>query len=66
MQVQQVADVLVNNVIEFRIKTVYGRDVMYIASDHATAIERLTGKKTIDFEDKKNLESLGFIFTQVF
>ena len=66
MNTQQVADVLVNNVIEYRQKDVYGKTNTYIVSEHAQAIAKLTGKKTIDTSDMKALESLGFVFNRVF
>lgn len=56
----------ISKIIDYRIKTVYGRDHLYIASEHATAIETLTGKKTIDWTDVHALESLGFTFNRVF
>lgn len=66
MMTTQIADVLVNNVITYRIKNVYGRDNIYIISEHHAAIKQLTGKETIDNNDMKVLESLGFVFERGF
>lgn len=66
MNTNQLDTVVANMVIEFRIKQVYGKDTLYIASEHAKAIAALTGKKTIDWTDVHSLELLGFKFTQVF
>ena len=53
-------------VLEDRIKSVYGEDKTYLAnSDAASAILRLTGRKTLTATDRKALEALGFTFTQV-
>ena len=66
MQVQQIADVLVNNVIDYQIRNVYGRDNIYIKSEHAKFIETLTRRKTVDHTDLKALEALGFVLNRVF
>ena len=65
MNTKQMADVLVNNVIDFKVKNVYGRENIYIVSEHAEYIESLTRRKTIDSSDMKALELLGFVFRQV-
>lgn len=62
----QIADVLVNNVITYRIKNVYGKENIYVISEHHAAIKALTGKETIDHKDMKALESLGFVFERGF
>jgi hypothetical protein len=56
----------VNVVIEYRIKNVYGRENIYITSEHAKFVKILTKKETIDGTDMGALESLGFTFTRVF
>lgn len=59
MQVQQIADVLVNNVIDYQIRNVYGRENIYIMSEHAKLIETLTRRKTVDHTDLKALEAIS-------
>lgn len=52
--------------IEYYKKNVYGNDYLYIKDKMtATAIQMLTGKKTITEIDKSNLEYLGCTFIQV-
>lgn len=51
--------------ISYVVRSVYGKDNMYIVSQHAEAIARLTGKKTIDNADMQSLSALGFTFKQV-
>ena len=52
--------------IEYRIRSVYGEDRMYLVDpDMAAAIQRLTGCKTVTLGHKKALESMGFKLTQV-
>lgn len=58
--------ILLSRTIEYRIKSVYGRENIYITSDHAKFVKIITGKETIDYNDMKALESLGFTFTRVF
>jgi len=56
-----------NKPIEYYTKSNYGRILMYIKnSEKAEVISRLTGKKTIDESDIKNLQLLGCSFKQVF
>ena len=56
-----------NKPIEYYTKSNYGRILMYIKnSGKAEVISRLTGKKTIDESDIKNLQLLGCSFKQVF
>ena len=56
-----------NKTIEYYTKSNYGRILMYIKnSEKAEVISRLTGKKTIDESDIKNLQLLGCSFKQVF
>jgi len=57
---------LVNKTIEYRIKNVYGRENIYVASEHAKFIKVLTRKETIDHTDIHALESLGFTFNRIF
>ena len=47
-------------IITIEKRNVYGNELIYIVSNHAEAIRRLTGKKTIDQNDIANLEQLGF------
>ena len=52
--------------IKFYAKSNYGRINFYIKDEKvAKVISNLTGKKTIDEFDIKNLEKLGFTFTEV-
>ena len=51
---------ILSNIIKIETKSVYGNDLMYIVSEHAEAIQNLTGKKTIDASDMKQLRTLGF------
>lgn len=55
-----------NTVIEYRIKSVYGKDSRYIVDPViAGAVKTLTGKMTLLDADMKALEVLGFTFKQV-
>ena len=47
-------------IITIEKRNVYGNELIYIVSNHAEAIRRLTGKKTIDQNDIATLEKLGF------
>ena len=58
-QLKQMETIL-SNIIKIETKSVYGNDLMYIVSEHAEAIQNLTGKKTIDASDMKQLRTLGF------
>ena len=51
---------ILSNIIKIETKSVYGNDLVYIVSEHAEAIQNLTGKKTIDASDMKQLRTLGF------
>ena len=60
--------------LQYRIKSVYGRDVMYLVADgpgggeehlKIMAVHKLTGRKSLTDSDKAALEALGFSFTQV-
>ena len=53
-------ETILSNIIKIETKSVYGNDLMYIVSEHAEAIQSLTGKKTIDALDMKQLRTLGF------
>lgn len=46
--------------IRIESKSVYGRTNYYIISEHANHIAGLTGKKTVDLRDVRNLQALGF------
>ena len=53
--------------LDFRIKTVYGVDKMYLVdASIAREIEKLTGCKTVTDLQYGALESLGFTFRRVF
>ena len=49
--------------IEVRIN--YGKQDIYVVSEHAEAIRNLTNKKTINACDMRQLETLGFVIEQV-
>ena len=49
-----------NQIITIEKRNVYGNELIYVVSDHAKAINKLTGKKTIDASDIATLEELGF------
>lgn len=52
-----------NAVIQVERKSHYGNEPLtYVVSDHAQAIQTLTGKKTINADHIKALKALGFIF----
>ena len=52
--------------IEYYKKNVYGNDYYYIKDVKiASAVQMLTGKKTISEMDKESLEYLGCTFVQV-
>ena len=53
-------ETILSNIIKIETKSVYGNDLMYVVSEHAEAIQNLTGKKTIDASDIKQLKTLGF------
>lgn len=55
-------ETILSNIIKIETKSVYGNDLMYVVSEHAEAIQNLTGKKTIDASDIKQLKALGFTF----
>ena len=50
------------NIINVEIKSHYGTEHIYITSDHAEAVQRLTGRKTITKGDIDALKKLGFTF----
>jgi hypothetical protein len=52
--------------LQYRIKQVYGNDMMYPANDVAEIIVRLTGKKTLDENALKQAAQLGFESERVF
>ena len=47
------------SVVEVKTKSVYGKDLMYVVSDNADTIKKLTGKKTVDRRDIAALIALG-------
>lgn len=49
-----------SNVIRVGIKNNYGKETMYVISEHPYAVAQLTGKKTIDRRDIEALKQLGF------
>jgi hypothetical protein len=66
MNALTIPEVDISKVIEYRIKSVYGRENKYVSSNHACWIKTLTRKETIDTCDMIALEALGFTFTRVF
>lgn len=52
--------------LQYRIKQVYGNDMMYPANDIAETIVKLTGKKTLDETALKLSSQLGFENERVF
>lgn len=55
-----------NNTIKIYIKSVWGNDNIYIASEeHIEPVRMLTGKVTIDRNDIEALKALGLSFEQV-
>jgi hypothetical protein len=61
----QTNETQINAVIEYRIKSVYGRDNWYVVSEHKNALEALTGTKTLTIYAVDALRALGFEFKQV-
>jgi len=55
-----------NTIIEYRIKAVYGKELMYIVNeDKAKAVSSLTGGKTLSINAMTGLRMLGFDLQQV-
>lgn len=53
--------------IEYYIKSVYGRDLIYIKDSFIrSTLQGLTGKKTLDSYDLTALENLGLTVKRVF
>lgn len=50
--------------IEVEVKNVYGRDNIYVVSDHKEALQSLTGSKTLTQYHIKALKELGFTFKE--
>ena len=46
-------------------RTNYGKQDIYVVSEHAAAISGLTKKKTVDGRDMELLAALGFVVEQV-
>lgn len=51
-----------NSVITVKRRDVYGNEVLYVTSEHAAAISKLTGRKTVTYNDVLALKALGFEF----
>jgi hypothetical protein len=52
--------------LEFFVKAVYGRKYVYLAQPgQREAMEKLTGKKTLEAEGMEALKVFGFTFKQV-
>ena len=49
-----------DNIIKVEKKSVYGNALVYVRSEHAEPIKKLTGKATIDKADIEALKVLGF------
>ena len=43
----------------------YGKQDIYVVSEHKDFVSGLTNKKTINASDMRNLEALGFVIEQV-
>ena len=43
----------------------YGKQDIYVVSDHKDFVNGLTNKKTVNASDMRNLEGLGFVVEQV-
>ena len=54
-----------NQTIEYIIKDVYGKPLMYIVSEHAEAVTLLTKRASLSDSDMTQLRKLGFDFEQV-
>lgn len=52
--------------VQYRIKQVYGNDMLYPANDIAETIVKLTGKKTLDASSLRLAAELGFESERVF
>ena len=50
----------INTKITVRRREVYGKELLYCTSEHAPALEGLTGRKTLTAQDINNLKILGF------
>jgi hypothetical protein len=40
-------------------KHVYGKELLYVVGDEGEALEKLTGKMTVSYQDLDALETLG-------
>ncbi len=47
-------------IIRVETRQVYGRPLRYVVSQHAYAIQRLTGRTTLTEDDMEALKALGF------
>tara|TARA_R100000995_G_C3426316_1_gene96352 strand:- start:135 stop:323 length:189 start_codon:yes stop_codon:yes gene_type:complete len=43
----------------------FGKQDIYVVSEHKDFINGLTNKKTVNASDMRNLEALGFVIEQV-
>ena len=43
----------------------FGKQDIYVVSEHKDFVNGLTNKKTINASDMRNLEALGFVIEQV-
>jgi len=46
------------NIMYYR-KHVYGKELLYVVGDEGEALEKLTGKMTVSYQDLDALETLG-------
>lgn len=46
--------------IRIKVKTVYGKDLIYPADENAELFAQLMGKKTLTFEAIRIIQALGF------
>ena len=51
--------------ILIEVKVNYGKQDIYVVSEHKNFVNGLTNKKTVNASDMRNLEALGFVIEQV-
>lgn len=51
---------LENNLIKIEVKRSYGVERFYVTGEHKKAVQALTRKATVDFQDLQSLSDLGF------
>ena len=58
-------ETIAKQIIKFRVKNVYGNDLMYPANETAEIALSLTGNKTFKKSDLRKLAQLGFECEQI-